>query len=272
MQPQPYFSGFAPIPAEAEPRLMPDAQPLYLQPNSDGNAVVVCVHGFTGTPYEVAPAARAIAKLGIAAVAPLLPGHGYQHREEQKREFARITPAGMLAAVREEISKARQRYARVGLLGFSMGGAIALRMAAESLVDCCVAVAPALRLPPQGEILIPLLSWASFTLPAVPKDPFYIPCYDFHHSHALRTLWQLSRYARSGLPKISCPVLGIHSHNDLTVLPVVLPLMQAQIPVPIETAWFDGSGHVMLLDKSGAAVAQTVAEFFQRQLSTGKGV
>jgi esterase/lipase len=47
---------------------------------------------------------------------------------------------------------------------------------------------------------------------------------------------------------------------------VVLPLMEKQIPVPIETAWFDVSGHVMLLDTSGVVVAQTVADFFQRQL------
>jgi carboxylesterase len=172
MLPQPHFSGFTPIPAEDEPRLMPDARPLYLQPDNDANAVVICVHGFTGTPYEVAPAVRAIAKLGLAAAAPLLPGHGYQHREDQEREFAHITRDGMLAAVRADIAKARQRYARVGLLGFSMGGAIALAIAAEGLVDCCAVVAPALRLPPKAEILIPLLSWASFTLPAVPQDPF----------------------------------------------------------------------------------------------------
>ncbi len=269
MPSQPYFSGFAAIPAEVEPRLMPDAKPLYVQPDAGADAVVVCLHGFTGSPYEVAPAVNAIASLGISAVAPLLPGHGYRERDDQRREFARITKAGMLAAAREEIAKARQRYARVGLLGFSMGGAIALAMAAEGLVDCCVAVAPAIRLPPQGEILIPLLSWASFTRPAVPQDPFYLPCYDFQHSHALRTLWQLSRHARRELTKIHCPVLGIHSHNDLTVPPVVLALMAARIPVPIETAWFDDSGHVMLIDRSGAAVAQAVAEFFQRQLAQG---
>lgn len=248
---------------------MPDAKPLYLQPEQDADAVVVCLHGFTGTPYEVAPAVRAIANLGIPAVAPLLPGHGYQDRQEQRREFARITKAGMLAAAREEIAQARQRYSRVGMLGFSMGGAIALSMAAEGLVDCCVAVAPALRLPPQGEILIPLLSWASFTLPTVSRYSFYLPCYDFHHSYALRALWQLSRHSRHALAKIHCPVLGVHTHNDLTIPPVVLALMEKQIPVPIETAWFDDSDHVMALDASGAAVAQTVAEFFQRQLSQG---
>ncbi|MGB3201374.1 MAG: alpha/beta fold hydrolase [Nodosilinea sp.] len=269
MPPQPYVSGLTPISADVEARLMSDARPFYLHPGDRADAVVVCLHGYTGTPYEAAPAAKAIAALGIHAAAPLLPGHGYRDRNDQRREFARITKDGMLAAARDEIALARQRYSRVGLLGFSMGGAIALAIAAEGLVDCCAAVAPALHLPRQGEILIPLLSWASFTLPTVSRYPFYLPGYDFHHSHALRALWQLSRHSRHVLAKIHCPVLGVHSHNDLTIPPVVLALMEAQIPVPIETAWFDDSDHVMLLDVSGAAVAKTVAEFFQRQLSAG---
>ncbi|MBE9113962.1 alpha/beta fold hydrolase [Nodosilinea sp. LEGE 07298] len=269
MPPQPYVSGFTAIPADVEARLMPDAKPFYLHPGDRADAVVVCLHGYTGTPYEAAPAAKAIADLGLHAVAPLLPGHGYRDRDDQRREFARITKDGMLAAARDEIAQARQRYSRVGLLGFSMGGAIALAIAAEGLVDCCAAVAPALCLPRQAEILIPLLSWARFTLPAVPQEPFYLPCYDFHHSHALRALYQISRHARRQLTQIHCPVLGIHSHNDLTIPPVVLALMEERIPVPIETAWFDDSGHVMLLDASGAAVAEKIADFFQRQLSAG---
>lgn len=245
---------------------MADAKPFWLHPDDRTDAVVVCLHGYTGTPYEVAPAAKAIAERGIHAVAPLLPGHGYGDRTEQQREFARITKDRILAAARDEIAQARQRYRRVGLLGFSMGGAIALSIAAEGLVDCCGAVAPALRLPRRAEMLIPLLTWARFTLPAVPQEPFYLPAYGFHHSRALRALYQLSRHARHQLIKIHCPVLGIHSHNDLIVPPVVLDLMAKQIPGSLETAWFDDSGHVMMLDASGTAIAETIADFFQRQL------
>ena len=114
--------------------------------------------------------------------------------------------------------------------------------------------------------MIPLLSWASFTLEAPPQEPFYLPVYEFHHSWALRTLWQLGRCARQQLPKIQCPVLAVHSRNDATVPPVVLGIMEKHIPGQIETAWFDNSGHSMLLDVSGSIVGLTVAEFFQRQL------
>lgn len=281
-----YVSGFHPIPSELLPRLMVDAHPLFKaaefveqgkelgkvsQPlvataGARGKACVICLHGFTGNPYEVAPAVDAIAQYGCDAVAPLLPGHGYQHRAEQEQQFAQITPAAMLEAVRQEIAEARQRYCYVGLFGFSMGGAIALALAAEGLVDACAVAAPALRLPLLAEVLIPLLSWASFTREAPSKEPFYLPAYPFHHSKALRTLWQLSRKARQRLPQIQCPVLGLHSHGDATVPPIVLELMQRRIPAPIETVWFDPSGHVMLRDVNAPAVAITLAQFFVQRL------
>ncbi|MBE7385965.1 MAG: alpha/beta fold hydrolase [Leptolyngbya sp. SIO1E4] len=263
--PQPYFSGFDPLPSDIETRLMPEAKPQSLTPNPSADAVVICLHGFTGTPYEVGPAVRAIADKGLSVVVPLLPGHGYRDRAEQKQKFARITPDGMLAAVRQEIARARERYRHVGMFGFSMGGAIALTMAAEGLLDVCAVAAPALRLPRKAEILIPLLSWASFTLAAPITEEFYLPAYEFYHSRALRTLWQLSRHAQQQLPQIHCPMLAVHSHNDLTVPPVVLQMMQARMAVQIETAWFDNSGHSMLLDASGPVVSTTIAEFFSRQ-------
>ena len=266
MQLQPYFSGFAPRTPDLEARLMPEAKPQYLKPNTSEDAIVICLHGFTGTPYEVGPAVSAIAHQGISAVAPLLPGHGYRDRAEQEHQFAQITQAGILAAARQEIAQARQHYRHVGMFGFSMGGVIALILAAEGLLDACAVAAPALRLPRKAEILIPLLSWASFTLAAPVTESFYLPAYDFHHSRALRTLWQLARQAQQQLPNIQCPILGVHSHNDLTVPPVVLGLMQECIPVPIETVWFDESGHSMLLDASGPAVALKVADFLQSRL------
>lgn len=265
MQQQSYFSGFAPLPADIEVQLIPDAKPQYLKAHDNDDAVVICMHGFTGNPYDVSPAISPLSNMGLSVVAPLLPGHGYRERLKQEQEFSAITLNGMLSAARQEIAQAREHYAHVGMFGFSMGGAITLSMAAEGLLDACAVAAPALRLSRNAEILIPLLSWASFTIEAPPHEPFYLPVYEFYHSRALRTLWQLSGYARRQLPKIRCPVLAVHSHKDLIVPPVVLGMMQKHIPIEIETGWFDDSGHSMLLDVSGLHVSITIAEFFRRQ-------
>ena len=160
----PYFSGFDSLPPDIEMQLIPDAKPLYLQANHKVDAIVICLHGFTGNTYEVSPVMSTLSDMGLSVAAPLLPGHGYQDRLKQEQEFSKITLKGMLSAARQEIAKARERCSHIGMFGLSMGGAISLTMAAEGLLDACAVAAPALRLPLKAEILIPLLSWASFSL------------------------------------------------------------------------------------------------------------
>ncbi len=212
----PVFSGFDDLLSDQRVRLMKEALPHFFpaggQDKSD--AVVVCLHGFTGMTYETEPVAVACAQAGMDAVTVLLPGHGYAEKPQQVRQFSRITGDGLLKAARTVIAEARRRYGRVAIFGQSMGGAIALQMAAEQRVDVCAVSAPALRLPTNAEILIPLLSWAGFSLPSNLQQDFYLPCYDFYHSKALRALWQVSRRARNSLTDITCPVYAAHSHND----------------------------------------------------------
>jgi len=275
MAPEPrYFSGFDAFSAEQRDRLMADALPVHLLPSGETTrsrsdkqrAAVVCVHGFTGMPYEVMPVAQACADMGMGAITPLLPGHGYRHRPEQKKQFSRITKDGLLAAVRTEVARAKEQYDVVGIYGHSMGGAIALILAAEGLVDACAVSAPAIKLPWQADLLVPLIGWIPFTRATPTNDPFYLPSYQFHHSYAVRALWQVAQQATKQLAEITCPVLGMHTHHDQTIPPVVLELMQQNISTPLEIEWFDPSSHAMPLDMKGEAVSKRAAAFLHEQL------
>ena len=268
-----YFSGFDLLTADHRQLLFQEAFPSHLKATQTigepakraTDSVVICLHGFTGMTFEAMPVAQACAAAGIDALVPLLPGHGYRCLSDQKRHFKRITKAGILNAVREEIARARQHYSFVGLYGQSMGGVIALSLAAEQLVDACAVSAPALKLPWIAEWLAPVICRVPFSRSTCIQNEFYIPSYKFHHSYAVRTLWQLSRHARNQLLNIRCPVLGIHTHQDETVPPVVLEMMEARIPGPVETVWIEPSSHCMTVDQSGAAVSRRVADFFNWQ-------
>jgi carboxylesterase len=39
-----------------------------------GRGAALCLHGLTGTPYQVRPIGEALAAAGIAAIGPALPG------------------------------------------------------------------------------------------------------------------------------------------------------------------------------------------------------
>jgi carboxylesterase len=258
----PVFSGFDSLTADQRGQLLKEALPQFFAAQGEGTAqsVVVCLHGFTGMTYEADPVAEACNQVGLDAVTVLLPGHGYAAKSEQVRQFSRITGEGLLEAARSVIAEARQRYGQVAIFGQSMGGAIALKMAAEQRVDACAVVAPALRLATNAEILIPLLSWASFTLTSNLQQDFYLPCYDFYHSKALRALWQVSQRARNSLTDITCPVYAAHSHNDTTIPPVVMEWLQRDIS-NLTYQWFDNSNHVLTRDVDGDEVCRQVAEF-----------
>jgi len=262
----PYFSGFETVPTEYQNQLWLDGLPWYDQNEQNKiNAVVICLHGFTATPYEVIPVGKTCLELGLDAVAPLLPGHGYSQLPVQKTEFPKMTKEVMFEAVRQEISQARKRYDFVGIFGHSMGGAIALTMASEGLVDACTVTAPALKLPLRAEILIGLLGWANLSIPKKP-DNFYNPNYLFENSKAGLALQNIALHSRQCLSQITCPTLVVHSHNDPLISPIVVKWMKEQIQRSVEVAWFDQSGHVLTLDVKSKEVSETIAQFLSNQI------
>lgn len=262
----PYFSGFETVPLEYQKKLWSDGLPWhYKNEQNQANAVVICLHGFTATSYEVRPVGKACLQLGIDAVAPLLPGHGYSQLAEQKSEFPKMTKEVMFEAVRQEISQARKYYKFVGIFGHSMGGAIALTMASEGLVDACTVTAPAIKLPLRVEILTGLLGWANISIPKNP-DNFHNPNYLFENSKAGLALQRIALHSRQYLSQITCPTLVVHSHKDPLVDARVVEWIQAQVKAPVKVAWFNDSGHVMTLDVQGQEVSATIAQFFANQI------
>lgn len=258
MQPL-YVSGFEAVSAEVASRLHPDGVPQWLKTGSD--TIVICLHGFTGMPYEAKPIAEACAAAGLDASTLALPGHGYQESAYQWRQFSNITVEGMLTAVRQDICKARKQYQHVVMFGHSMGGAIALLMASEGLLDACAVTAPALRLPLLAELLVPWLGWINLKIATHKETQFYLPAYHHYSGKAVRVLWQLGRLAKRELPKITCPVLAIHSHNDHTIPWITTQWVQERVHGPVKVVWFDLSDHCLPLDVDGQAVADTVAQF-----------
>lgn len=274
-----YFSAFAPVTAEDRQRLHPDGLPFALSaapqpevsspsdaPNRPARSgVVICFHGFTAMPYVVVPVAQAIASVGLDAVGPLLPGHGWRDRADQEREFSQITRQSLLAAARAEVQRAREQYDFVAVYGDSMGGAIALILAAEGLLDACAVTAPALCLPFRGAVLARYLGWLNFSVPKRYPRKFYAPCYEFENARAGRALWQLSCRAKAGLQRITCPVFVGQSHADRTIHYRAAEWVRDRVRGPVVLRWFDRSGHVLPLDVEGPAVAAAIADFFRNQ-------
>jgi esterase/lipase len=111
------------------------------------------IHGFLGSPKELRPLGKALAGAGIDAHAPLLPGHG---RELKTLNMTRAED--WIDGANRAWDEIVARYERRILLGFSMGGAVALSVASRLAPDRLILIAPLWRV---GEgatrYVIPLL-------------------------------------------------------------------------------------------------------------------
>ncbi len=93
--------------------------------------------GFMGTPKEMRPLGRALADAGVTARGILLPGFG-----ADVANLGSIRAADWLRVAGEAWEAVLASHERTVLVGFSMGGAVAVHVAADPSVSTVIALAP----------------------------------------------------------------------------------------------------------------------------------
>lgn len=111
-----------------------DHQPYHFE---GGENAALLIHGFPGTAAETRPLATILHEAGWTTRGLLLPGFG-----PGIASLADRSAEEWLAVVVEETAELKRRFRRVVLIGFSMGGALALQAAARTPVDGLALLAP----------------------------------------------------------------------------------------------------------------------------------
>jgi carboxylesterase len=104
-----------------------------------GSALLI--HGFMGTPSEMRPLALALNNAGFTVYAPLLPGFG-----ANISQLGQVGRTEWLTAAGQIWSDLHARGDADVLLGFSMGGAVALHLANELPPSRLILLAPLWKL------------------------------------------------------------------------------------------------------------------------------
>jgi carboxylesterase len=223
---------------------------------------VLCLHGLTGTPYEVRPPAEALAAAGFYCEGPLLPGHG-----TSPTELARSAHGDWLAAV---VAALAERHERVYALGLSLGGLLTLALAQRRRLRGLVLLAVPLDL---GRLVHWGVPWLHRVVRQLPKTPAIRdseararhPGYDRMPLASVNQLLLLARDVRAGLARVEAPAQLIFSRLDPTV-----PARNAELLLrglgssDRELHWLERSGHVLPVDYEQALVAQRAVEFLGR--------
>jgi carboxylesterase len=240
-----------------------DAGPFELTGSRD--AAVLCLHGLTGTPYEVRPLGEACAALGLTAFGPALPGH-----HETPESLAAIgSYAAWADAARGHVRRLRLRHSRVFAAGLSMGGLLALLLAEEGLVDGIVVIGTPLQLPLPVRVLVPLL-WR--VRPFQPKTGgsdirdaaarARHPSYPTMPLRSVKELMRLQRVVRASLGRVTEPILVAHGAFDRTARPLDARVILDRVSsAKKELLSCDASAHVVTVDIDGPLLARKTAQF-----------
>jgi len=233
----------------------------------EGRDAALCLHGLTGTPYEVRPLGLALAARGVRAVGPSLPGHGGSHEA-----LARVSHTDWMDAVLRVHRELRERHERVFTVGLSLGGLLALWLAAAEEVDALVVVATPLHMHKRFTSLLPLAKrMRRYVAKRRGSDIRDAGARARHPSMAamplasVHELMRLQRRVRTALGRITAPILVAHGSLDATAHPDDARQIAGRVSsAERELLWLPRSGHVVPVDHDGPELARAVVDFLTR--------
>ena len=121
-------------------------------PGGESPCSALLIHGFPGTPAEVRPLGEALADHGWQARGMLLPGFGPDILNLNKRRRS-----DWIWAAEQEWLALRATSSSTLLIGYSMGAAVALHVAAQQPPDHLVLISPFWRTPGIFTLLVPVV-------------------------------------------------------------------------------------------------------------------
>ena len=231
----------------------------------DSPQKALLLHGFPGTPAELRPLAKVLCSSGWQATAPLLPGFGVDIPRLGERRWQDWQGAA-LAHWQEFRGEAQQTL----LIGFSMGGALALHLAAQRPPDKLVLIAPFWQMNDPRTNLLPIIKYVMPTLKPFEKADFddenvrkqfevMLPDIDLDDPNVQTRLRQeivlptssvdelrkLGRSAYRVAKKVSIPTLILQGFQDTTVRPEDTRALLRRLGGPVTLYEFGGDHDVV---------------------------
>lgn len=234
------------------------------------DAAVLCLHGLTGTPYEVRTIGEACARRGISAFGPVLPGH-----RDTPEALRRVRSwRTWLDAARAHAQALRGRHSRVFAAGLSMGALLALALAAEDVFDALVVVGTPLKFPLGIRLVVPL-AWR--LRPFQPKSGgsdiqdaaarARHPSYPVLPLRSVSELMKLQRWVRARLSRVRAPILVAHGALDQTASSAdARAILEGVSSQEREFLSCNASGHVVPVDVDAPLLAEAAASFLLRHI------
>lgn len=249
--------------------VLPGAEPYR---HEGGEVGVLLCHGFTGSPQSLRPWAEHLAERGLTVSLPLLPGHGTRWEDMQLTGWQ-----DWYAEVDRELRALSDRCARVFVFGLSMGGALALRLAARhgDTVSGVAVVNPANKVHGPAAHALPLIRHLVPSTKGVTSDIKKEGGVEIGYQrvplHAAYSLRNFLRIVDGELPQVTQPLLLLHSPVDHVVPPADSARILGRVSSrDVTEILLEQSYHVATLDNDAERIFEESYAFLTR-LAPGLG-
>jgi carboxylesterase len=239
-------------------RVVPGAEPFTFHGGPIG---VLLLHGFTGNPASLRRIGEWLANRGHTVSCPRYPGHGTSWKE-----LGRTRWQDWVAEATRGLKEIDRRCETVVLLGLSMGGAMALHLAARypDVVRGLVLVNPYVRDP---RILVAMYLWGVIPPRKGIGDDIKKPGetelpYDKMPARGIAQLARFLKVVQQELPRVRQPLLVFNSPEDHVVPKGNAELVMERVgSTDKEMVVLPNSYHVATLDYDAELIFERTHEF-----------
>jgi carboxylesterase len=207
----------------------------------------------------------ALARNGLDVEGIQLPGHG-----TRPEDLVGVTWDQWYTAAREALRAMRPRYDRIFVCGQSLGGSLALVLAAHEPVDGVISLAGVAYMRDWRFFFLPLIEklrpWRRSPGNDIAKPGVRdIGSYDRMPLSALRQLLDVARQVRNDLPRVQAPALVVQSAVDHVVHTGNADYIHAHLGSRAkEIVRLQRSYHVISLDNDFDLVVDRVVRFVRK--------
>ena len=236
-------------------------EPIFLKGNS--KVGVLLIHGFTGTPKSLEPWAYELNSAGFTTHVPRLAGHGSDWREMRRFDWG-----DWLDSVDEALKNLAAEVDEIFIAGFSMGGALALRLAEiyPELISGLMLLNPTIY---DNHIRMTFAKYLAPFIPSIKSEGTDVAKPDAPITsqqrlsiHAANSLHKFRQIVRKDLNLIKTPMKIFLSKQDHVVPPSNGLLIANSVQSErVEITYFEKSYHVVTLDYDAEQLFSESIEF-----------
>ncbi|MBV8163487.1 MAG: alpha/beta fold hydrolase [Candidatus Eremiobacteraeota bacterium] len=236
---------------------MTGGEPFEL-PGAD--AGILLLHGFSGSCSEIRDLGQILWHAGYGVYAPALAGHG-----TAPGDLEHVSPDDFFAAAHAAFAEVRKRYARVYVVGLSMGGTLGLHLAAREPMEGLVTISTPVFMSPLVAMSVPLATRFAPKHHVISNYAAWrgeVVGYRTTPVSSLRVFLEVVASVRADIPRITTPLLVLHSTGDKTVPVANAPYIAAHVSSESKAMRiYHGGRHLLTLPPHLDDVQRDVVRF-----------